>query len=299
MIKTKTALCLMLLACSLTVQSQAPVVDDSDQFIIAEVDEQHFEAPLSKAQVDDSDENAIAYDEPEQAESPRPVAGEDGAMNDVQLIDKIQRLQQEVQELRGLVEVQAHDLKMLQQQQIAFYKDIDNRLRTGDRDNAAQAGVRDTSNIKRDVNEDATVLKQSSQKPVAARSNSNPADEQISYLAAYDLIKNRHYDQAISAMQKFIDKYPQGGYIANAHYWLGELYLVKSNKEKAITEFEIVLNKHATSSKAAPSLLKLAFALADNGQYDQAKKRLQEVIQKYPDTKTASLASEKLEQLRR
>ena len=53
-------------------------------------------------------------------------------LNDnAKLIDKIQSLQQEVQELRGQLEVQAHDLKLLQQQQVAFYKDLDARLGSG------------------------------------------------------------------------------------------------------------------------------------------------------------------------
>ena len=34
----------------------------------------------------------------------------------------------------------------------------------------------------------------------------NPADEQISYLAAYELVKNKRYDDALNAMQYFCTK---------------------------------------------------------------------------------------------
>ena len=47
------------------------------------------------------------------------------------LIEKVLNLQKEVQELRGQLEIQAHDLKLLQQQQLAFYKDLDSRLSGG------------------------------------------------------------------------------------------------------------------------------------------------------------------------
>ncbi len=52
-------------------------------------------------------------------------------------MNKIQGLQQDIQELRGQLEIQTHDLKSLQQQQLAFYKDLDTRMR-GDSTQSAQ-----------------------------------------------------------------------------------------------------------------------------------------------------------------
>jgi tol-pal system protein YbgF len=126
---------------------------------------------------------------------------------------------------------------------------------------------------------------------------SNPADEQISYLAAYELVKNKKYDDALSAMQNFVAKYPQGGYTANAHYWLGELYMVKKDYSEAIKHFDIVLEQFPSSSKCSASMLKIGYALAASGKTTDARTKLLEVLKKYPDTSTAELASTKLQSL--
>ena len=126
---------------------------------------------------------------------------------------------------------------------------------------------------------------------------SNPADEQISYMAAFERVKNKQYDEGIIAMNQFIAHYPNGGYTANAHYWLGELYLIKQNNVEAIGQFEAVVNQFPTSGKAAPSLLKFGYALAAAGRTDEARQKLQTVIKNYPDTHSAQLAAEKLKSL--
>ena len=131
----------------------------------------------------------------------------------------------------------------------------------------------------------------------ASQPRMNPADEQVRYLAAYELVKNKQFDEALSAMQAFVAQYPQGGYTGNAHYWLGELYMVKSDNTKAIEQFNIVLQQFPSSSKVAASLLKLGYALAASGKTAEAREKLNEVIKKYPDTTTAELASAKLEAL--
>ncbi|MDP1615068.1 MAG: tol-pal system protein YbgF, partial [Methylococcales bacterium] len=224
--------------------------------------------------------------------------------HNAKLIDKIQALQQEIQELRGQLEVQAHDLKLLQQQQVAFYKDLDARLGNGSstaQNKPATDITLGSKTLTAQPNSSATAStstkpasSSTSTQPVIAVSRINPADEQISYLAAYELVKSKRYDNAINAMQTFVQKYPKGGYTANAQYWLGELYLVKKDYPKAIEHFEVVLRQFPGSSKSAASMLKLGYAKEATGNNQEAKKLFQQIIKTYPDTPTAQLASAKL-----
>lgn len=289
---------------SFQVFAEAPVVDDSENFAILDDQQVAIEQPVAKAQLDDIDneeEIALAQDN---SDSNNANAG---------LLDKLHGLQQEIQELRGQLEVQAHDLKLLQQQQLAFYKDLDARLRNTNPGKSAQAlpitkedkptelslGLSETQTSA--LTETPAKPKPQTDNLVSAPLNStsrgNPADEQISYMAAYDLVKGKRFDEALTAMQRFVVQYPQGGYTANAQYWLGELYLVKNNYAKAIEHFEIVLKKFPSSSKAAASTLKIGYALAASGKIEDARMRLQEVLRNYPDTPTAQLAATKLETL--
>ncbi|WED42410.1 tol-pal system protein YbgF [Legionella cardiaca] len=287
--------------------AEAPVVDDSENFAILDEQQAAIEQPVAKAQLEDiNNEEEIA------------LAQDNRNSNDANagLLDKLQGMQQELQELRGQLEVQAHDLKLLQQQQLAFYKDLDARLRSNP-GKSAQSIPTAPQDKPTELSIDSATPKtpstpvETSTKPITGKpevntnvqpvssnsSRGNPADEQISYLAAYDLVKNKRFDDALKAMQTFATQYPQGGYTANAHYWLGELYMVKSNYPKAIEHFEVVLKQFPSSSKAAACTLKIGYALAASGKIDDARLRLQEVLRNYPDTPTAQLATIKLESL--
>ncbi|STX52509.1 outer membrane protein [Legionella busanensis] len=289
----------------LSALAEAPVVDDSENFAIFDDGQAAIEQPVAKAQLEDNDaEIALAQDNELNADS-----------TNVELLDKLKSLQQELQELRGQLEVQAHNLKTLQEQQLTFYQDINTRLKSTN-PAATSAATKIINSMKRatepSIDEVGTkkaetpAVKPYSEKQTKAKlefkgsltaANKNPADEQISYLAAYDLVKNKQFDDALSAMQNFVTRYPQGGYTANAHYWLGELYMVKKNYASAIEHFETVLTRFPTSSKTAACLLKIGYALAASGQEIEARQRLQEVVKNYPDTPTAELAAAKLKSI--
>ena len=272
----------------------APVVDESDNFATYDQNQAADDQPLAhdRRQTDRNDneivDNDFDDDQPLARESKHTSSG-----NNASLLSQVQSMQKELQELRGQIEVQNHELKVLKEQQLTFYKDIDARLH--------KPPTVPTSAAVLPSNATPIATTPASTIPVAstpARSN-NPAEEQIHYLAAYDLIKNKHFNDAIVAMQSFVTQYPNGGYTANAHYWLGELYMTQKDYDKASTQFDVVLSQFPSSSKAAPSLLKSAYALASSGKKQEAIARLKQVIKHYPDTHTAKMAEEKLKSLNR
>jgi len=293
----------------LTAWSEAPVIDDSENFAIMD-GQQVAEGPVVNPKYDEFQNESYQMDNAQSDDGPALVQDDQSSdtsnINDnAKLIDKILALQQDIQELRGQLEVQAHDLKLLQQQQVAFYKDLDARLGNASAKTTQTKPVTDISlgsNTPAAQPAPVTPNKVASTStvtppPVIPVSRVNPADEQISYMAAYELVKNKRYDDAITAMQTFAQKYPKGGYTANAEYWLGELYLVKKDYPKSIEHFELVLRQFPSSSKSAASMLKIGYAYAATGNNQEAKKRFQLVIKTYPNTPTAKLANSKLEKL--
>lgn len=287
------------LACLLpfSVFSEVPVVDDSENFALLDEQQTAHERPVAHEQsrnMGNDEETPLANDD-------QYTTNNNGS--NAALLDKFQGLQQEIQELRGQIDVQAHDLKLLQQQQLSFYKDLDARLR---KEPAKLATTMPSSALPIDktVEPKKNITPQEStlDKPTIApafndTTRNNPADEQISYLAAYELIKNKRFDEAITSMQTFVIQHPQGGYTANAQYWLGELYIVKKDYPQAIDHFNVVLKQFPSSSKSAPSLLKIGYALAASGKKEEAIQKLQQVVKNYPDTNTAQLAKTKLDLL--
>lgn len=276
---------------SFDVFSEAPVVDDSENFMILEEEQAVVEQPALRDQADiynNAEEIALANDSSLTSQNDNAI-----------LLDKIQGLQQELQELRGQLEVQTHDLKLLQQQQFAFYKDLDERLHSQPTQAVKNNEVKEPSfDTPKSAKTESTRPENKPEFLIShPTARTNPADEQISYLAAYELIKNKRFDEALPAMQAFISHYPRSGYAANAQYWLGELHMVKKNHPKAIEHFETVLRQFPSSSKSSASLLKIGYALAASGKKVEAKQRLQQVLKNYPGTHTAKLAAAKLESL--
>lgn len=272
---------------SLSSFAEAPVIEDSENFAMLDEQQVVIEQPVPKAQFEENypeEEIALARD------------NDLSSGDNVELLNKFKALQQELQELRGQLEVQTHQLKQLQEQQLTFYKDIDNRLLPKNNNNKSLPLATATPELNNDPKVAKLIPTQPAEPTVVNNSihTNNPADEQIRYLAAYDLVKDKRFDDALNAMQSFIAGYPHGGYTANAHYWLGELYMIKKNYQEAITHFETVLNKFPMSSKAAACSLKIGYALAASGKEGEAKKRLEQVVKKYPDTPTAELAVTKL-----
>ncbi len=304
--------CLMVAFSGLAL-AEAPVVDSNENFAL--LDQQTAQAPSVASR--DIQDGSYDDTQPALARDTTDIASD---RENVDLINKLHGLQQEIQELRGQLEVQTHDLKVLQEQQLSFYNDLDARI-------SGHPAVKSAKNQASPLNldEPPSAMQHVAAEPqqeiapattqqsdnlssvapaasattamIATTTNANPADEQISYLKAYELVKTKQYDDALIAMQHFTQKYPKGGYTANAEYWLGELYLVKQNYADAITHFSTVLQQFPSSSKYSASLLKMGYALADAGRVAEAKERFHEVMKKYPDTSTADLARLKLETL--
>lgn len=278
---------LSLFCCVKPAFSEVPVIEDSEHFTMMEEAQAALEDSLSNGRFDSEDEESALV-----TDNLQNNPNEENAI----LLDKLQGLQQEVQELRGQLEIQAHDLTLLQQQQLAFYNDFEKQIENKLSENTHSSNKTKTPEVTQETLNNQVKLPDADLPPPKPKRN-NPADEQISYLAAYELIKNKQYDKALVAMHEFTRNYPHSGYTANAQYWCGELYLIKKNYQQALKKFETVVQQFPSSSKTAPSLLKIGYVLAALDRKPEAKQRLSQVIRNYPDTPTAELAQIKLRSL--
>mgnify|MGYP000458772181 CR=1 FL=1 len=85
--------------------------------------------------------------------------------------------------------------------------------------------------------------------------------EAEAYRAAYALVRGQQWDAAISAFNQFLQDYPAGRYAPNAHYWLGELYLVTTppQLESARQSFMLLLTQYPDNNKVPDALYKLQY----------------------------------------
>lgn len=199
-----------------------------------------------------------------------------------QLID----LQQELARISGQLQVQEHNLQLLNNQQCSFYQDLNQKI----------TKLKNLNGVS--TPNDNISFKQSSWH------NSIPGNEKIqllqdsnTYQAGLDLLTKKKYEKSEAAFQNYLDDYPNGNYVANAHYWLGEIYLQQKNTHKAAIEFQVVRDKFLKSEKILDAKLKLAIIHMKMGKTAEAKRELMEIKKCHPESTVARLASVCLQQL--
>ena len=202
----------------------------------------------------------------------------------------VQQLQQEVRELRGKVEELQYQVEQSKKQERDRYVDLDRRILELRKElDAKPVSAVSPGN----ENQPAAVA------PATDDVASNPPSEaeNNAYNAAYDLIKQRKYDEAVNALHGFIKQYPDSQLAANAYYWLGEVYLVIPKLEQARQSFIIVIGKYPQHRKAPDAFYKLGVTYDRLGQKDEARKYLEQTISRFPQSASANLARDYLKQI--
>jgi tol-pal system protein YbgF len=194
---------------------------------------------------------------------------------------KSQMLQNEVRELRGMVEQLSYELQRVKQRQMDDYLDIDRRLSTLSsgaiptpviEDAQAQAGSADTAELPSESigKPVATTIPTAVQKPQEPSVSSEEIAENYAQ-ASNLLLKQRDFNGAVLAFKQHIIDYPASPYIANAHYWLGEIYLLQGQDELARQAFTMVVEHYPTHGKALDANFKLGKIYHQLGEVERAR----------------------------
>ena len=199
----------------------------------------------------------------------------------LELLQQVNLLQQEMQELRGDLQMQIHNLTQLKEMQTELYLDLEKQ-------------IADTkANVDAILNLQVTTTDVSVPK-VKTENIADPTLEKDSYQNAFDLVKLRRHPEAITAFTAFLEKYPKGEYISQARYWLGEAYYVTKNFDAALGEFRTLIWIDSANPKASHALLKIGLIQDEIGQRKLAIKTLNDVIMTYPGSSAAAFAKERL-----
>jgi tol-pal system protein YbgF len=116
--------------------------------------------------------------------------------------------------------------------------------------------------------------------PSGAPTGGTPREQ---YEYATNLIQRGAYDDAEVALRSFISQHPSDELAGNAQYWLGETYYVRNDFKTAAVAFAEGYQKYPDSQKAPDNLLKLAMALGQQGQKENACVALRQLEKRYPD----------------
>jgi len=207
-----------------------------------------------------------------------------------QLQQQMSDNQRDIDALRGQIQQNTYQLNQVVERQKQLYQQIDSLTSASTSGGQQAAG----SNAAADTGAAATA-------GAAASTDSAPAqtgDANSDYNAAVALIlEKKQYDQAISALQAWVKRYPDSTYQPNANYWLGQLNYNKGKKDDAAYYYATVVKNYPKSPKAAEALLKVGVIMQEKKDTAKAKAVFQQVIKLYPDTESAKQAQKRLTSL--
>ena len=101
-------------------------------------------------------------------------------------------------------------------------------------------------------------------------------------------------DKARQGFAQLIKSYPNSTNADNAQFWIGKSYYREKWYEKAILEYQTVLDKYPKGNKVPAAMLKQGLAFLQLGDKSNARLILQELEKKYPKTNEARIAKRKL-----
>lgn len=212
-----------------------------------------------------------------------------------ELVLMIQQLQAEVRQLRGEIETQQYRLQKLEREQLERYRDVDRRLSAlilGGGSTAAPAPAPQPA-----APAPAPVEPTPAQEPVAAAPAPvapAPAPAAVSdseaYASAFALVRERRFEEALTAFEGFVATYPSSDRLANAHYWIGEVQLAQQKLEPARAAFQLVVDQFGQHPKRPDALYKLGVTQDRLGDLAARTATFEQLIANYPKSSAAGLA---------
>lgn len=191
-----------------------------------------------------------------------------------EISSKIEFLQKEIQELRGIIEEQQNLIYNLT------------------KEHNPKVGSTSVSNV------NPALLS-----PALETAHTPPKKqlqpEQDAYNAAYKLIEDKNFTEALVAFKDFLNQYNNSKYAANATYWVGELYLIDHNFDVAADYFLRVIDQYKDHDKAPDALLKLGMLEIERENWQVAKNYFLKIKKDYANSPRVQMAEAKLKGLER
>jgi len=203
----------------------------------------------------------------------------------VELMEQVEQLQEEVQSLRGMLEEQCYEIKSINKRQEQLFSDLDKKI-------ISMPNLTNTKNMtKNNGHYEGEVS----------------LGEKDKYEISYNLMKKNKYKDAKSSFQDFLRQYPNGDYISNVYYWLGEIYFIEWEQDRknqtyldrSIEYFSIIISKYKNHDKYVDSLLKLGLIEIEKQNFRKAREYFGIVQSQSPKSSGANFARAQLQRLER
>ena len=190
------------------------------------------------------------------------------------LYKKIEVLEEEIRDLRNILEENSilvdRSLELQQQR----YLDLDARI--------------------------LEISKISSEKPSSVDEEAQYLDteEKELFKSALILFEESRFAEALEIFSQIIITFPDGSFTADAYFWSGELFLAQEMFEDAKLSFKNVVDNFYQHSRTPDSLFKLGEIYRIEGDVERSLEFYDKVKEDFPDSGASQLAKKSQEILK-
>ena len=190
------------------------------------------------------------------------------------LYKKIEVLEEEIRDLRNILEENSilvdRSLELQQQR----YLDLDARI--------------------------LEISKISSEKPISVDEKAQYLDteEKELFKSALILFEESRFAEALEIFSQIIITFPDGSFTADAYFWSGELFLAQEMFEDAKLSFKNVVDNFYQHSRTPDSLFKLGEIYRIEGDIERSLEFYEKVKQDFPDSGASQLSKKSQEILK-
>jgi tol-pal system protein YbgF len=214
----------------------------------------------------------------------------------IELSQQIERLRQEVTQLRGHLEVVGNDIQMAAKRQRDMYVDLDTRLKRFEQHGAeapAPAAVQPGA-----VSPAAPAATAAGAAAASAPAVAASDREQRAYESALAQHKAGNYSGAIAGFRNFLSQYPKSPLAHRAQYWIGDSYYNLRDYKNAIASQQRLIAAYPDSASAPDALLNIASSQVGLGDAAGARKTLEKLVARYPTSEAGQKAKRRLASLK-
>lgn len=206
---------------------------------------------------------------------------------------QLTELQKEIKDLRGILEEHEYKLQQIQDRQRDLYREMEARFSS-----QVPSALENQSKSFDGMTASQHNATADSSTTAMNQNTEFSKGERVEFEAVFKMVRGKRYAQALESFEVFLHKYPSGKYSDNACFWIGQIYFVQGEFEKAEQQFNLLKKQYPRSSKLPSAMLKLAQIKVRQEKWDDAKAIYREVLSNYTGAQQ-QLARKGLQDLKR
>jgi len=122
--------------------------------------------------------------------------------------------------------------------------------------------------------------------------------EKRDFDTAMEVFRKGDFAGAQSSLQRFVQRYPQSGYLPTALFWQGNASYANKDYKASLTQFRQMMTLAPDHVRVPEAMLAISNVQIELKDSKSARKTLEDLIKAYPQSDAAQAAKERLPKLR-